>query len=92
MSFIPPSLPLSLLPSHLGSIVVLLINLVMEYCQCADDLPMLVNEVMSKLIETLKVQDAHWLIEFRAECVVCFKEIQQLECNNLSTTCVGDSH
>ena len=37
------------------SIVLILVKVVVEYCQCADDLPMLVIEVMSKLIDTLKV-------------------------------------
>ena len=36
-------------------IVLLLIKIITEYCQCADDLPMLVTEVMSKLVDTLKV-------------------------------------
>ena len=40
-----------------------MIKMVMEYCQCADNLPMLVTEVMSKLIETLKV--SHTLLQPR---------------------------
>ena len=42
------------------SILLLMIKMVMEYCQCADNLPMLVTEVMSKLIETLKVCQMHF--------------------------------
>ena len=40
-------------------IVLLLLKIITEYCQCADDLPMLVNEIMSKLIEILKVCSVH---------------------------------
>ena len=40
---------------HPCRIVPLLVKIVLEYCQCADDLPNLVSEVMSKLIEVLKV-------------------------------------
>ena len=39
----------------ISRIVPLLVKIVLEYCQCADDLPNLVSEVMSKLIDTLKV-------------------------------------
>ena len=39
-----------------------MLKVIMEYCQCVDDLPMLVNEVMSKLIETLKV--SRWWITY----------------------------
>ena len=40
-------------------IVLLLLKIITEYCQCADDLPMLVNEIMSKLIEILKVSSVY---------------------------------
>ena len=40
---------------HPCRIVPLLVKIVLEYCQCADDLPNLVSEVMSKLIDVLKV-------------------------------------
>ena len=42
-------------PSPLST-VPLLVKIVVEYCQCADELPMLVNELMSKLVETLQVR------------------------------------
>ena len=35
--------------------MLLLIKIVVEYCQCADDLPMLVTEVLMKMIDMLKV-------------------------------------
>lgn len=38
------------------SVVLLLIKVLLEYCQCADDLPMLVMEVMSKTVDLLKVR------------------------------------
>ena len=30
-------------------------NMLVEYCQCVDDTPMLVTDIMNKLFETLKV-------------------------------------
>ena len=47
---------LNILTFSLFRIVPLLVKIVVEYCQCADDLPNLVSEVMSKLIEVLKVR------------------------------------
>ena len=35
--------------------VLLLVNMLVEYCQCVDDTPMLVTDIMNKLFETLKV-------------------------------------
>ncbi|XP_068729722.1 vacuolar protein sorting-associated protein 54-like [Montipora capricornis] len=35
--------------------VLLLINMLVEYCQCVDDTPMLVTDIMNKLFETLKM-------------------------------------
>ena len=35
--------------------MLLLIKMVMEYCQCTDDLPMLVTEVLGKLVDMMKV-------------------------------------
>ncbi|XP_022787407.1 vacuolar protein sorting-associated protein 54-like isoform X3 [Stylophora pistillata] len=34
--------------------VLLLVNMLVEYCQCVDDTPMLVTDIMNKLFETLK--------------------------------------
>ena len=31
-------------------------NMLVEYCQCVDDTPMLVTDIMNKLFETLKVR------------------------------------
>ena len=57
------------------SIVPLLVKIVLEYCQCADDLPNLVSEVMSKLIEILKVHVhvsiSPALIHVRVQCITC---------------------
>ena len=36
-------------------IVPLLVKLLHEYCQCANDLPMLITDVLGKLLELLKV-------------------------------------
>ncbi len=64
------------LTSHLWPlpfrIVLLLIKMVMEYCSCADDLPMLITDVLSKLVEILKV--THWAYQIIV-CDVCI-EIQ----------------
>ena len=46
---------LSLSHTHTHRIVLLLIKIVVEYCQCADDLPMLITEVLMKTIDMLKV-------------------------------------
>ncbi|XP_022787404.1 vacuolar protein sorting-associated protein 54-like isoform X1 [Stylophora pistillata] len=35
--------------------VLLLVNMLVEYCQCVDDTPMLVTDIMNKLFETLKM-------------------------------------
>ena len=35
--------------------VLLLVNMLVEYCQCVDDTPILVTDIMNKLFETLKV-------------------------------------
>ena len=36
--------------------MLLLVNMLVEYCQCVDDTPMLVADIMNKLFETLKVR------------------------------------
>lgn len=36
--------------------MLLLLNMLVEYCQCVDDTPMLVTDIMNKLFETLKVR------------------------------------
>ena len=41
--------------SH-SRVMLLLIKMVMEYCQCTDDLPMLVTEVLGKLVDMMKVR------------------------------------
>lgn len=35
--------------------VLLLVNMLVDYCQCVDDTPMLVTDIMNKLFETLKM-------------------------------------
>ena len=37
--------------------VLLLVNMLVEYCQCVDDTPMLVTDIMNKLFEILKVSN-----------------------------------
>ena len=48
-----------MLPSHVSfyRTVLLLVNMLVDYCQCVDDTPMLVTDIMNKLFETLKVSD-----------------------------------
>lgn len=50
--------------------MLLLIKMVVEYCQCTDDLPMLVTEVLGRLVDMMKVRvcvrvciliATHWL-------------------------------
>ena len=46
-----------MLPSYVSfyRTVLLLVNMLVDYCQCVDDTPMLVTDIMNKLFETLKV-------------------------------------
>ena len=37
--------------------VILLVKILVEYCRYADSLPVLINEVMTKLIDIIKVKE-----------------------------------
>ena len=41
--------------------MLLLVNMLVEYCQCVDDTPMLVTDIMNKLFETLKVRVIYFI-------------------------------
>ena len=40
--------------------VLLLVKVLVEYCHYADSLPVLINEVMTKLIDLIKVSTHPW--------------------------------
>ena len=61
--------------------MLLLIKIVLEYCQCADDLPMLVTEVLMKMIDMLKVGLDHVVGKgssptFTSLCMYMYMSIQ----------------
>ena len=37
------------------STLLIVVRMITEYCSCADDLPMLVTDILNKLIDLLKV-------------------------------------
>ena len=53
-SYVTSNIWLSIEPTY--RTVLLLVNMLVEYCQCVDDTPMLVTDIMNKLFETLKVR------------------------------------
>ena len=51
--------------------VLLLVKVMMEYCQCASDLPTLAYDVMGKLVDVMKVRKCICTIHIMNTCVVC---------------------
>lgn len=60
-----------MLPSYVSlyRTVLLLVNMLVDYCQCVDDTPMLVTDIMNKLFETLKVSDI-FAVHYHQQLVV----------------------
>jgi vacuolar protein sorting-associated protein 54 len=52
-------------------VVLLLVKVMMEYCQCASDLPTLAYDVMGKLVDVMKVRKCICTIHIMNTCVVC---------------------
>lgn len=67
----------------------MMIRMITEYCNCADDLPMLATDILSKLIDLLKVNTPNRLTSSCVYSYLCESSIEYVVCTSVLLVILG---